>query len=58
LSILCEDAGEAAAARVAVLMSEGRGWDGAEELRQRAAWEAVVDRERTALRSLQRATAL
>src|SRR3989441_2778401 len=58
LSILCEDAGEAAAARVAVLMSEGRGWDGAEKLRQRAAWEAVVDRERTALRSLQRATAL
>jgi len=58
LSILCEDAGQAAAARVADLMSAGRGWDGAEKLRQRAAWEAVVDRERTALRSLQRTTAL
>jgi len=57
LSILCEDAGEAAAARVADLMSVGRGWDGAEKLRQRAAWEAMVDRERTALRSMRSAAA-
>src|SRR3989441_4683316 len=57
LSILCEDAGEATAARVADLMSAERGWDGPERLRQRAAWEAVVDRERTALRSMRSAAA-
>ena len=56
LSILCEDAGAAAVARIADLMAGVLGWDGAETSRQRAAWETVVDGERTALRTLRSGT--
>ena len=49
LSILCEDGGTAAGARVADLMAGELGWDRAEVLRQRDAWAAMLDRERTAL---------
>ena len=50
LSILCEDGGAGAVSRVADLMAGALGWDRAEVLRQRDAWAAMVDRERTALR--------
>lgn len=51
LSVLCEDAGASAVARVADLMAGTLGWDGEEKSRQRNAWAATVDRERTALRA-------
>lgn len=51
LSVLCEDAGAAAVARVAGLMASELGWDGAETARQRTAWEEMVARERAALRA-------
>lgn len=51
LSILCEDAGAVAVARVAGVMAGELGWDGAETSRQRTAWEEMVARERSALRA-------
>lgn len=52
LSVLCEDAGAAAVARVAELMAGELRWDGAETSYQRTAWEERVARERAALRSM------
>src|SRR2546430_2219540 len=55
LSLLCEDGGAAAGARVVDLMAGELGWDRAEKLRQREAWGAMVHGERAALRSLRSA---
>jgi glycerol-3-phosphate dehydrogenase len=52
LSVLADDAGEAALERVSELMTAALGWSAAEQRRQRERWEAAVDREREALADL------
>jgi glycerol-3-phosphate dehydrogenase len=52
LSILADDAGRSAVARVADLMAAELGWSVTERHRQQEAWEARLERERQALQGL------